>query len=365
MCHFFFKYCVIFISLIIFANNSAFSSYEFLSLSDLIVDHIGHLPSSELEKIVTIPGGTEQVDSQKAAFILSQYKPCFHHHSPGGSTANTLRGLAQLGHQCAIMGKLGNDEWGSFYQSEMQKSGVDVYLSISSSPTAQCICISDSSGQRNMLTNIAASAEIHPRDLQQEPFQHLSILCCEAYSIYKKETFLTALNIAQQQGSIIAIDLGSYNLVKEFQSDFNFLLENYFDIVFADVHEAFALTGIKDSCSAALAIAAKCQIAIVHDGANGGFVVQGSNIIKYDAFIVENVIDTTGAGDLFACGFLHGYINNEPLHICALQGAALGAAVVQVEGALLPKETMLSLVNYFDGQLPHFHFTTLSSAKHQ
>ena len=310
---------------------------KIVALGDLIIDHTLYMSDEKIKSYCKDTQSSEQVSEKALRGLLEGGGDV--KIGPGGSAANTLVALAELGHNCNLLGKLGKDDLGALYKRAMQDNNVSVYHATStSSKTAEVLClINKETKERSMLAFLGASLEMTPSELKAEPFLEANLLHVEAYSLYRMPVLKKALALAENHNLKVSIDLASHTLVSNFRAELQEIIKNSVDIVFAHADEATALTGLSNPREAALEIAKSCEIAVIHMGEEGGFVASSGHIFNYSAIKVPNCIDTTGAGDIFAAGFLHGYLSGWHLEYCAKAGALLGAAIVQVEGAQLPK----------------------------
>jgi sugar/nucleoside kinase (ribokinase family) len=332
--------------ILIFCLISSFlSAAKIIAIGDLIVDHTLYLPKETIKLYCHDLDSSEKTSKEVIDTILEGKEV---HSHPGGSATNTLIALSELGHNCSLIGKLGNDALGQFHREKMAEYGVKIYYSLSQkSPTAEVLClINEETKARSMLSSLGASLEMTPEEVNQSAFEAGDLLHIEGYSLYKMAVLEKTLRAAKRNNLKVSIDLASHTLVKAFKGPLLQILKEHAHIVFAHLDEAEALTGLKEPKEAALKIAEISKIAVVHMGEEGGFVASNKKVFKFDAIKVANCMDTTGAGDLFAAGFLHGYLENYNLKECAKMGAILGAAIVQVEGAQLPKNhSLLPLVH--------------------
>jgi sugar/nucleoside kinase (ribokinase family) len=255
----------------------------------------------------------------------------------GGSCANTIRGLANLGEECAFFGKMGSDDWGRQFVGNLRKQHIiPLCLASETCRTQVCLCVITEDGDRTMRCDPGASVEITADDLYPELFQDVSLLHLEGYSLYVKDPQFvpTVMKMAKEAGVLIAFDLGSFELVNLMKDRIMDLLKNYVDIVFANADEVKALTG-KNPEEGCKILKDLCSIAVIMMGKDGCLVGSGSEIYYCPGNPVV-AKDTTGAGDLFASGFLHGFLNHLPLDMCGYYGNLIGAAVVEVYGAQIP-----------------------------
>ena len=309
--------------------------YDVLGIGAPIIDCI--LPVTE-GYLTTIPGekgGMEPIDHETLERIVagSGNQPTL---VPGGSASNAIKGLSKFGEKCALMGKIGTDALGQLYTDTFEDWGIIPCFPESSSPTAQVLCMVTPDGERTMRSCLGASLEMHGDDLDPQAFEGVKLVHVEGYSMFNDALTERAMEYAKAAGAKISLDLASFEIVRTFKERYQGLLRDYVDILFANEDESHELTGLaeEDSCDA---LAELCEVSVVLMGKDGCWVRRGNDKVRCPAYCVEP-IDTTGAGDLFASGFLHGYLQNKSLQECAHYGALAGAAVVQVLGAEVPAE---------------------------
>lgn len=311
---------------------------QVISLGDMIVDHIVHLEEGQLSRYCQVIGGYERLDEldfenmkrELADKIISK---------PGGSAGNTLKGLAALGSSCRVIGVIGDDNWGKFYQQEMEKRGVQTQIDQLALPTAQAFCLVDPSGNRSMRMFPGATKELGKKTLYPEYFAGAKLVHFDGYTIFNFSQLEQAMKLAKKQGAKVSLDLGSYEIVNQFRDKFTYLIKSYVDVLFGNQEEAQALLQQKKAENLAGKLKDWVDVALVHNGDQGFWVASQDQEHFYPALKVKNVVDTTGAGDLFASGFLHGYINGMSLEKASKLAAFLGALAVQVDGGELPEET--------------------------
>ena len=255
----------------------------------------------------------------------------------GGSTANTMSGAAKLGVKTGYIGKVGNDDLGRFFANEMTKTNVRPLMLNTDTPTGCAIAIISKDGERTFATYLGAALELSADDIRQEMFDGWDLLYLEGYLVLNQALVNKSLQLAKAKGMTIAIDLASYNIVEANRDYLNDIVKNYIDIVFANEEEAKAFSGLEDPEAALHYLASMCDIAIVKVGAKGSYAQHGDQVVKIDP-IPAKVVDTTGAGDLWAAGFLSGYVNNEPLEKCVKRGATVAANIIEVLGAKMDDE---------------------------
>ncbi|MCC8088670.1 MAG: adenosine kinase [Rikenellaceae bacterium] len=261
----------------------------------------------------------------------------------GGSAANTIRGLASLGVDTGYIGKIGQDNVGMHIENELTEYGVEVRLRKSDSPTGQCMVLISPDGERTMATFLGAAVEMDSCDITDCLFDGFDILHIEGYLIQNKELIIESVKKAKECGLKISMDMASYNIVVDNKEFINDLIVNYVDIVFANEDEAIAFTGMEPEKSLEL-IASICEIAIVKLGREGAMIRSGERIIKVPAADPDaDVIDTTGAGDLFATGFLFGLTRKYDLETCGIIGSLIAGKVIGNVGPRINSEQWIEL----------------------
>jgi sugar/nucleoside kinase (ribokinase family) len=254
--------------------------------------------------------------------------------STGGSVANTMRTLANLGGNGGYLGKIGDDKLGHIFKEAFEKIGIKTHLSFSGKETGRVMGLVSRDSERTMATYLGAAAELTPADFSPEIFQQYQYAYIEGYLVFNHDLIQAGIEIAKAAGLKIAIDLASFNVVEanlEFLKD---IIKNHVDIVFANEEEARSFTG-KEPEQALHEIAAMCELAIVKVGRQGSFIKRGDEVIKVSA-IEANAVDTTGAGDSYAAGFFYGLTHGYDLETCGKIAALISGKVVEVMGANLP-----------------------------
>lgn len=287
-------------------------------------------------------GGMSLIDRNKFEAIQKTIKGMTKHLANGGSACNTIRSFALLGGGAGLIGKIGADEYGAFFQKSSVEAGVDCHLLASDLPTGVATTFYHTSGERTFGTYLGAAVELVADDITRDMFEGYSYLYVEGYLVQNHEMILRAMELAKQAGLHICLDMASYNIVEEEKEFFGLLISRYVDILFANEDEARAFTG-KEAEKAAEELAQLCSIAIVKTGAKGAIIKKGTETIHAEAEKVPQVIDTTGAGDFYAAGFLYGLIGGLSLQKCAKCGSLLAGEVIQTVGTDLKPDTWARL----------------------
>ncbi len=255
----------------------------------------------------------------------------------GGSAANTVRGLARLIPDCRYIGKIGRDNLGRYMEEEMWRLSVDTRFIHSATPTGRCMVLISPDGERTMATFLGAAVELVPEEIRVEMFRGYDILHIEGYLVQDHALIEHAVRKARKEGLAISLDMASYNVVEENLEFLKRLFEESVDILFANEQESLAFTGLPPE-EAARKLARDCSVAVVKTGAEGSLVACGDDLVKVEAVPVSPV-DTTGAGDLYASGFLYGLSRELPLGVCGQIGSLIASYVITVTGPAIPEES--------------------------
>lgn len=309
---------------------------KIIGVGSPVVDSIAQVEGNFIESIEGEKGGMLLVEAQELKELLQKIQTPIT-KAPGGSAGNTLFALARLGVSASLLGKTGNCSNGQFYRDQFQLQGGDInYLKIGGIENGHCLSIVTPDGERTMRTHLGAAMTLSPDEVSPKDFEGCQFAHLEGYLLFNEALMDRVLKSAKAAGCQISLDLASFEVVHAASSSLPKILDEYIDIVFANEDEASAFTGIKDDYSAMVASLNKhCDVAAVKMGALGSLVGYQGVIKKTEAVPVDAVVDTTAAGDLWAAGFLYGWMHNLAPEVCAKIGSILGAAVVQQQGSTL------------------------------
>jgi len=254
----------------------------------------------------------------------------------GGSAANTIHGLARLGTETSFIGTVGNDETGDFFIDDLKKSNINPLLNIGENPSGLASTLISKDGERTFGTYLGAAVELNDVHLKAEQFLGHDYLHIEGYLVFNNKLIERALILAKENGLKVSLDLASYNVVEANLDFLKEMISKYVDILFANEEEAKAFTGLEPE-EALEEISKMVDIAIVKVGKEGSFIKSGNEKIKIGV-IEANALDTTGAGDLYAGGFLHGLAQGKDFEYCGKLGALLAGTVIQDIGAKISDE---------------------------
>jgi len=308
-----------------------------LGMGNALTDILLQIENDEVLNKLNLPKGSMQlVDAQKSEEILtllSEIQPIM---VTGGSASNTINGITCLGGKAGFIGKVGKDNIGDFFKRDMINNGVTPHLELSETASGKCTVLVSADGERTLCTFLGAACEIEAADLKPEMFTGYDIFHIEGYLVQNHELIRTAVKMAKEAGLQVSVDLASYNVVEANIDFLNEMIRDYVDIVFANEEEARAFTG-KEPEEALIHISEHCEIAVVKIGKEGSYVKSGDKSVKIMPRLAE-CIDTTGAGDLYAAGFLYGLANDYSHEICGEIGSLVSAKVVEVIGAKMTNE---------------------------
>lgn len=304
-----------------------------LGIGSALVDILTQVPDETIMNELGLPKGSmTYVSADDIVRIGEQLAQQYgSQRASGGSAANTMSGLARLSVEAGFLSKIGKDEVGEFFKKQMLDTHVKPQLLTTDTPSGRVIALVTPDGERTFATCLGAAAEMCPDDITPELFDGWDILYVEGYLVANPKMLKKAIETAKAKGLTIAIDLASYNVVEESHDFLMELVNNYVDIVFANEKEAFALTGMAPEAALHF-IAERCQIAVVKAGAKGAFVQKGQEVVTIPPMQAD-VVDTTGAGDMWAAGFLAGWVKGENLQRCGMMGAIVAKNIIEVVGA--------------------------------
>ena len=312
-----------------------------LGMGNALVDVLIVTTDDKLLTNYSLPKGSMQhVDELTAEKIYNEIKASAS-VVPGGSAANTTVGMAQLGLNTGFLGKVGNDELGKVFDDNLKQFNVKSLLMKSSVGTGRAMVIISSDSERTFSVYLGAAIEVKPENVTPELFEGYDILHIEGYLIQDHNLIEKAMKTAKELGKKVSLDLASYNVVDDNIDFLKDVVKKYADIVFANEEEAKSFTG-KDAEEALDIIAGMCEIAIVKTGAKGSLIKQGNNIYTVNAEKVPPV-DCTGAGDLYASGFLYGLSMGKSIETCGVIGTICASEVIQVIGPKLSSETVTKI----------------------
>lgn len=308
-----------------------------VGLGSALVDILVHEGDEFLDALGVEKGGMSLVDNKLIEQVLEKTgaQP---HFVPGGSACNTIIGISALGGKGRFVGKCGEGEFGTLIETDLKKNRVEPFLLKSSSATGRVLSMVTADAQRTMLTYLGASAEIGPDDIAAACFDAASIVHLEGYLLFNEDLMRMALKRAKEANASVSLDLASFTVVEQSRDLLEDIIREYVDILIANEDEARAFTGLADEGEAIGALSEQADIAVLKLGERGSMVSVEGSVVQVAPKGTGAAVDTTGAGDLWASGFLYGLVNGLPYQKCGELGSACGYEVCQVMGANIPEE---------------------------
>lgn len=303
-----------------------------LGIGNALTDILAVLQDDSLLNYYHLPRGSMQhVDRETGEKIWQTLKPMGVQYVAGGSSANTITGTAVLGMPSTFIGKVGDDELGSLFQSDQARNGIKSTLFKGNAASGRAmVFITAPNAERTFAVYLGAAIELVPEDLTLEYFRGHDYFHIEGYLVQNQDLVRRAVELAKEAGLVISIDMASYNVVESNDAFLHDIIENYVDIVFANEMEAEAFTKMQPR-EALDEIAKICDIAIVKIGKDGSMVKSGDEYHYIEAWPADT-IDATGAGDMYAAGFLFAHAHGLSLKMCGDIGSIVAAKVVEVIG---------------------------------
>ncbi|MBW6460061.1 MAG: adenosine kinase [Bacteroidales bacterium] len=307
---------------------------KILGLGNALVDIMTQLDHDEYLPFFKLPKGSMiLVDGDRSEKIYDATMHLEKTVRSGGSAANTIHGLANLGVESGFIGKIGTDDMGKVFHDDLVAAGIRAHLSQSNTSTGRAIALVSPDTERTFATYLGAAVELTAADFDEDVFKAYEILHIEGYLVQNQSMLLKAVQLAKKNNLMVSLDMASYNVVAENREFLEHIIRRYVDIVFANEEEARAFTG-KAPAEALEALAEHTAIAVVKTGRNGSLVKKGMESLCI-GIIEVNSIDTTGAGDLYAAGFLYGMVKGYDILKAGTIGALLAGKVIEVVGPKL------------------------------
>lgn len=308
-----------------------------VGIGSALIDVLAQVNDDFLSGVSDVKGGMTLVDDD---FIhtVTQRLVGAPDIVPGGAACNTMIGIGKLGGDSSFVGKCGDDDMGRLFEKGLAESGVKPRLFKSQTPTGRVLSLITPDAQRSMFTYLGASAEMDPRSIMADFFQDAAVVMIEGYLVFNQALMTAALSAAKAAGASVALDLASFTVV---ESSRDFILSNvvdHVDILIANEDEARAFAGTDDEAEALSSLSSFADTAVLKLGKRGSLIARGGTVTRVEPFIGKDAVDTTGAGDLWAAGFLYGITHGYSLADAGYIGSLCGYEVCQVTGASIPDE---------------------------
>lgn len=310
--------------------------FDVLTIGNAIVDILARCEDSFLEDNTIIKGAMNLIDAERAEFLYSQMGPAV--EASGGSAGNTAAGIAGFGGKAAYFGKVAEDQLGQIFQHDIRAQGVHYQTKPDGlhPPTARSMIFVTPDGERSMNTYLGACVELGPEHVEEEVVAEAKVTYFEGYlwdPPRAKDAIREAARIAHANGREMSMTLSDPFCVGRYRAEFlDLMTSRTVDIVFANKQELLSLYETEDFELALGKIALDCKLAAITLSEEGAVIVRGSERVKIDAYAIDELVDTTGAGDLFASGFLYGYTQGRSLEDCGKLGCFAASEVIQQIG---------------------------------
>jgi sugar/nucleoside kinase (ribokinase family) len=309
---------------------------DVVGIGNAIVDILAHADDDFLTRLDIAKGSMNLIDAARIDAIYEQMGPAV--ECSGGSAANTIAGVAALGGAAGYVGKVAADEFGKLFGHDIRAMGVrfDSAALEGGAPTARSMVLVSPDAQRTMNTYLGACVELGPDDVDEELIASAAVTYLEGYlwdPPAAKEAFRRALDVAHEHGRKVSLTLSDSFCVERYRAEFLDLIEHHIDVLFANEAEITSLYEVESFDDALQKIRGHCEIAALTRSEKGAVIVSGDEIHVVDAVLGGAVVDTTGAGDLFAAGFLYGLTHDLGLARSGRLGALCAAEVISHLGA--------------------------------
>ncbi|MBO9517839.1 MAG: adenosine kinase [Porphyrobacter sp.] len=322
--------------------------YDVIAIGNAIVDVMAPCDDELINLLGMVRGGMSLIDEAEAERLYGMMGPA--KEISGGSAANTLAGLAALGASCAFIGQVADDQLGEVFAHDIRAGGIAFNTPVRSGEpaTARCLIYVTPDGQRTMNTFLGASQFLPASALEDEMIASARVLYLEGYLWDPEEpraAMRRAIAASRNAGRKVALTLSDSFVIARHANDFRALLaEGQIDILFCNEDELHTMTGERDFEAGVAQLAPQVPILVVTRSAKGAVAIAGEERVEVAAEPIETVVDTTGAGDLFAAGFLAGHVRDLPLATCLRMGAIAAAEVISHYGAR-PEASLTALMD--------------------
>jgi sugar/nucleoside kinase (ribokinase family) len=312
------------------------SQYDVLCIGNAIVDILARCDEAFLADNAIIKGAMNLIDAERAELLYSRMGPAI--EASGGSAGNTAAGIASFGGKVAYFGKVAKDHLGAIYTHDIRSLGVafDTMPLPEHPPTARSMIFVTPDGERSMNTYLGACVELGPEDVEEDKAKGARVTYFEGYlwdPPRAKEAIRMTAGLSHAAGGEVAMTLSDPFCVDRYREEFLELMRSgTVDIVFANESELKALYQTASFEAGLEAVRKDCRLAAITRSEAGSVIVRGDETVQVDAIEIDELVDTTGAGDLYAAGFLHGYTSGRELADCGRLGSLAAGLVIQQIG---------------------------------
>lgn len=322
---------------------------KIIGIGNALTDMLVNLSSDDvLHKYNIARGSMSLVDSKLQSEVSKAVAGRPYSLSLGGSADNTIRAMAQLGSSVGFIGKVGRDTTGDFFEQALENLGIKPVIFRGENRSGKCVSLISPDGERTMLTHLGAALELKAEEISAEIFAGYDCLYIEGYLVQDHTLIESVIRTAKRAGLKVAIDLASFNVVEENLEFLQRLVGNFVDIVFANEDEARVFSGEEEPINALQYISELCELAVVKIGMKGAIIKQGEQVVHVGIMKAAKRVDTTGAGDFYAAGFLYGLTEGLDLRQCGTIGAVTAGKVIEVVGTTLADEAWDDIRKYIN-----------------
>ncbi len=311
------------------------AEFDVVGIGNALVDVIAHAPDTFVDEHGLVKGAMDLVDTDRAVQLYEALGSAV--EMSGGSAANTMCGIASFGGRAAYIGKVTNDDLGQVFGHDLLAVGVQFRPGghVNDVPTGRCIIVVTPDAERTMNTFLGASSLLGIDDVDDDTIAAGKLLYMEGYLFDRdeaKSAFRHAAGVAHEAGGMVSLTLSDSFCVDRHRDDFRELVSDEVDLLFGNDAELISLYETDTFDEAIAELRLHCQFAAITTGADGSVIITGDDVIRVRAQPVRRVVDTTGAGDLYAAGFLHGVTTGQPLPECGRLGSIAASEVISHVG---------------------------------
>lgn len=310
---------------------------DVIAIGNAIIDVIGNCSDAQIDELGLVRGGMQLIDGDQARTLYAAMGPA--REVSGGSAANTLAGLAALGAKCGFIGQVADDQLGEVFTHDIRAGGIefDVPARAGETPTARCLIFVTADGQRTMNTFLGASHLLSADMVDDAVIADAAVLYLEGYlwdPVEPRAAMRKAIAAARAAGRKIAFTPSESFIIDMHRADFLSLIDDgLIDLMFCNEPEMATLTGLSSFEDGIAMLSAKVPVLVVTKGADGAVALAGGERAEVAAQPIARVVDTTGAGDLFAAGFLYGHVRGKGLEESLKMGAICASEIISHYGA--------------------------------
>lgn len=323
--------------------------FDLIGVGSPIVDCLAHVDDAFLGTVAGEKGGMVLVGPSDIAEMMARL-PQAAVLAPGGSAGNTTFTAARLGLKTSFLGKVGNDTGGEFYRQRFVELGGDGSRFLTGNvPNGRCLSLITPDSSRTLRTDLGAAMTLSPEEVSSDAFRNCRHAHIEGYLLFNHALMMSVLDAAKSAGCSVSLDLASFEVVEATKDVLPSILKDYVDVVFGNEDECAQLFGADRSFEEMAATLAEwCGgVAAVKLGPEGSILAQRDQLFRVEPVRVDKPVDTTGAGDIWAAGFLYGWLRGKDLVTCGRYASHLGAEVVQIDGATIPNDRWDALAGIF------------------